>query len=356
MSYSEDITKKLEDVDLSKSEDNQEQSNEDQDEHSGAVALKPKTEKYKHNSHSSTYNISPRDLQLLDLSTTRFNSNRLLFVFNQLSAMINQGCYSNFYYYYDKFVDIKPVNYDLTCMLLYLESCVYMFHNNKEKCKNTIDKALKCVPMTKSPNQFFLDISSLMSWQCLNSDDYINLKKNLSDAFQIIHQDPVSTKGKSTGWNLINEARGCMPFIKGDDIDSVRMYEKTVIVLKRACDHFKFDVSKDGPFGFYFSSLKLAILYLKCGDHLQTIDILKPTMHELISAKEILENAEKCDYSLPDVLKMTYYLAKSDLSYRECNFCEALEFAMEAVSLCRRCKMMKEIEMANLRVTYLTKK
>ena len=283
----------------------------------------------------------------------QFRDIRLRHVFDRLSHVINRGQFERFYHYRNELLQLRPGDADLACIMLYLESCTYLFLQNEEKCEETTNNALMLVPATSAPSRFLVEIISLKCWLCLKNNRLNVLQGHLADAFQLIHQDPLTCSGKSAGWMHVNEARRMVPMLSGRDVDrSQRLRNQAISHYEKSLDHFNSDLSKDGPFGYYFAMIKLSQLRLACGDYMQTTD-LQPSEEEILEAEMRLREVENSSTPLPKLLRMNYCQARADLCFRRHNIPRALDYAEEACDIARTHKCIEELRFNTTRVTFL---
>jgi len=174
---------------------------------------------------------------------------------------------------------------------------------------------------------------------------------HLSDAFQVIHQDPVTCAGKSSGWMHVNEARRLNPMLTGSDAQrSLRLRHQAINHYQRALDNFQAERSKDGPFGYYFALIKLAQMKFCCGDYMQTVD-LQPPEEDIQDAELRLEEAASSSFPFPALLRMNLCMTRSDLCYRRHNIVRAVLYAEEAHAIATEAGCAEEQRFTQARLT-----
>lgn len=278
-----------------------------------------------------------------------YRNKQMKLVFDKLSSIINAGGFEAFKKHRDKIIQSRPGDADLMCILLYLEACTHLFKGNLRECERVVERAVELVPYTSNPSKVMVEIFSLKCWMYLKENKLNALECHLSDAAQIIAQDPMAVAGKAAGWLYVDEARRLIPLMTTNNL--VRSYsirDQAIQCLNKALEHFKYDDGKDGPFGYCFAQIKLSMLLLGCGELMQTTD-LQPTEAELVDTTKRLREVENSTIGLPAILKLQYCMAMSDLHYRRRNLARALNYSEEAFKLTKGLNLPEETRCAKAR-------
>jgi len=310
--------------------------------------------------HSAQKEIVTKQVSFVTAEKPR---KRLVIAFNYLSTLINQGEYSKFDTVSAELKMKFPTNYDLLCILGYLNASRELFRNDCDTAKQHIESTLKLVPKTSNPRYFTLELFTAKSRMYITRKKLEKLQTILDEAMMILESDPVGCTGRAAGWLYINDARNktaqmsCLNLRKpGSSGAYNKLFENARTSFQRAMTNFKRDGGKDGPFGFAYALCRLMILLLRCGDNGGTMGHVVPLEDDVKTAESYIRHLEESDIPIPKILEMHLRLAKCDYFYRRNNIIRALEHAEEASRIATDINMMEFTEHAQNRVMFLRSK
>ncbi|XP_063401409.1 uncharacterized protein LOC134685552 [Mytilus trossulus] len=284
----------------------------------------------------------------------------LLVAFNYLSTLINEGKFDIFQCYCDELKQKYTDDYDLNCLILYLQASRELFKADSDKAKKLISNALEIVPKTSNPQYFTTGLLSAKSRMFLSKRQFEKFQTTIDDAKMIVESEPLSYTGHAAGWLYLNDARysaiqiGCINFQQRNSSRACKLLHiKAKNSFKKSICHFQRDVGKDGPFGFGYALCRLIILLLRCGDNGRMMNILHPSSVDINTAAKYLNLLEDCIKDMPKMLKMHLHLAKSDYYFRIKMPQLALQYATSAHKLSKDLQMLEFSEHANNRIIEL---
>ncbi|XP_071081031.1 uncharacterized protein [Haliotis cracherodii] len=273
-------------------------------------------------------------------------------VFNILSNSLNKGDYSQFRDNSQKLMSCCRCPADVRCTVLYLQCCQSLFQNDLSQTKLLCQEASKLLQHTSNPLGFSVDILSKKAWRYFKLNKLSKLESCLRDAMQLIHQDPLSCSGKAAGWIFVDHARLLTSILEvASPRRSHNLRQQALRSLEEAIEHFKRENSNDGLFGQSLAFVKYASLLLQCGESMQFSGLNLNSL-SVEKAKDVLRIVEESEIGVPEILRVTYYTAMSDLRYRQQNVQRALEYAADASELSGRLGMCEEQRNAGTRVDF----
>lgn len=292
-------------------------------------------------------------------------SKYLMTAFNHLSSLINQGLYERFEHL-TKQMQVKfHADADMSCVLSYLLASRYLFGNNFELAKDSINAGLKLLPKTSNPKYFFVELYSAKTRMYITQKRLNKLESTLQDVKQVIESDRIGCRGRAAGWLYMNDGRNktaqmmLLNFTSGKQSAFTtydKLYNEAKDSFLRALTNFEQDGGKDGPFGTGFAVCRLAILLLQCGDNGSTMNILNPNQEDMTTAGKYLQSLEDSDIPISKILSLHYFLARSDYQFRRNNSVRALEYANSALAVAKELCLNEFVEQAHNRVSYLSRK
>ncbi|XP_052066266.1 uncharacterized protein LOC127705942 [Mytilus californianus] len=272
----------------------------------------------------------------------------LLVAFNYLSTLINEGKFDIFQCYCDGLKHKYTDDYDLNCLIMYLQASRELFRADSDKAKKLITNALEIVPKTSNPKYFTTELLSAKSRMFLSKRQFEKFQTTIDDAKMIVESDPLSCTGHAAGWLYLNDARysaiqiGCINFQQRNSARACKLlHSKAKNSFKKSICHFQRDVGKDGPFGFGYALCRLVILLLQCGDNGRMMDILHPSSGGIKTAEKYLKLLEEYIKDMPKMLKMHADLAKCDYYFRIKMPQLALQYATSAHKLSNDLQMLE---------------
>ncbi|XP_071120678.1 uncharacterized protein [Mytilus edulis] len=308
-------------------------------------------------------NSKSRKLFILKTLSTRpplEQHQHLLVAFNYLSTLINEGKFDIFQCYCDELRHKYTDDYDLNCLILYLQASRELFRKDSDKAKKLISKALEIVPKTSNPQYFTTGLLSAKSRMFLSKRQFEKFQTTIDDAKMIVESEPLSYTGHAAGWLYLNDARysaiqiGCINFQQRNSARACKLlHNKAKNSFKTSIYHFQRDVGKDGPFGFGYALCRLIILLLRCGDNGRMMDILHPSSVDIKTAAKYLNLLEDYIKDMPKMLKMHLDLAKCDYYSRIKMPQSALQYATSAHKLSKDLQMLEFSEHAYNRIIKL---
>ncbi|XP_046558046.1 uncharacterized protein LOC124267175 [Haliotis rubra] len=273
-------------------------------------------------------------------------------VFNILSNPLNKGDYSQFRDNSQKLMSCCRCPADVRFTVFYLQCCEALFQNDLSRTKVLCEEASKLLQHTSNPLGFSVDILSKKAWRYFKLNKLSKLESCLRDAMQLIHQDPLSCSGKAAGWIYVDHARLLTSVLAAaSPRRSHNLRQQALRSLEEAIEHFKRENSNDGLFGQSVAFVKYASLLLQCGENMQ-FSGMNLTPSSVDKAKDVLRFVEESELGVPEILRVTYYTAMSDLRYRQQNVQRALEYATDASELSGRLGMSQEQRHAVTRVDF----
>ncbi|XP_045162351.2 uncharacterized protein LOC123527131 [Mercenaria mercenaria] len=290
-------------------------------------------------------------------------SKRLTVAFNYLSTLINQGDFSKFEETSGKLQSRFSSNYDLMCIIGYLQTSRDLFQTNFDSAKSRIDSTMALVPKTTNPRYFLLELFTAKTRMYITRKKLEKLQTTLDEAVMILETDPVGCTGRAAGWLYINDARNKTAQLSCLNLRSPnacqvyeRLFESAKTSFQRSMTNFKRDGGKDGPFGFGYALCRLAILLLRCGDNGLTMNSLTPPADDIHTAGQYLNHLEDSDIAISKILDMHFRLAKCDFQFRRGNFVRALEHAQIGHDLATELRLFEFTEHAYNRLSFLKSK
>ncbi|XP_053396534.1 uncharacterized protein LOC128556228 [Mercenaria mercenaria] len=290
-------------------------------------------------------------------------STRLTMAFNYLSTLINQGEFSKFEETSDKLQSRFPSNYDLMCIIGYLQTSRDLFQTNFDSAKSHIDSTMALVPKTTNPRYFMLELFTAKTRKYITRKKFEKFQTTLDEALMILETDPVGCTGRAAGWLYINDARNKTTQLSCLNLRSPNacqvyehLFESAKTSFQRSMTNFKRDGGKDGPFGFGYALCRLAILLLRCGDNGLTMNSLTPPADDIHTAGQYLNHLEDSDIAISRILDMHFRLAKCDYQFRRGNFVRALEHAQIGHDLTTELRLFEYKEHAYNRLSFLKSK
>lgn len=284
----------------------------------------------------------------------------LLVAFNYLSTLINEGKFDIFQCYCDGLKHKYTDDYDLNCLILYLQASRELFRIDSDKAKKLISNALEIVPKTSNPQYFTTELLSAKSRMFLSRRQFEKFQTTIDDGKMIVESDTLSCTGHAAGWLYLNDARysaiqiGCINFQQRNSARACKLlHNKAKNSFKKSICHFQRDVGKDGPFGFGYALCRLIILLLRCGDNGRMMDILHPSSVDIKTAAKYLNLLEDYIKDMPKMLKMHLDLAKCDYYFRIKMPQLALQYATSAHKLSNDLQMLEFSEHAYNRLIKL---
>ncbi|WAR13688.1 hypothetical protein MAR_003793 [Mya arenaria] len=288
---------------------------------------------------------------------------RLVVAFNYLSTLINQGEYTKFE---DTTTQLRvrfPRNYDLLCILGYLQASRDLFKTDFDSAKRRINDTMALVPKTSNPRYFTLELFTAKTRMYITQKKLEKLQTTLEEAMMILETDPLGCTGRAAGWLYINHARNmtaqlsCLNLSKPGAFNVYNgIFNTAKTSFQRSMTNFKRDGGKDGPFGFGYALCRLVILLLRCGDNGRTMGLIKPPDDDVISAEKYMRHLEDSDIPIPKILEMHSRLAKCDYFFHRNHFTRAFEHATEAHNLATTMNLLEFTEHAHNRMSFLNSK
>ncbi|KAL4220812.1 hypothetical protein ACF0H5_019080 [Mactra antiquata] len=302
--------------------------------------------------------------EMLPISVTSTRTERprkrLAVAFNYLSTLINQGEFVKFQDVSSKLQKQFPCNYDLMCIIGYLQTSRDLFQTNFDSAKKNINATLALVPKTSNPRYFTLEIFTAKTRMYITRKKLEKLQTALDEAMMILETDPVGCTGRATGWLCINHARNktaqltCLNLSKPSALATYEnLFQRAKSCFQRSMTNFKMDGGKDGPFGFGYALCRLVILLLRCGDNGLTMDILTPPEDDVQSAGQYLQHLEDSEIAISKILEMHFRLAKCDYQFRRHKCIRALEHAHIAFDIASDMNLLEFKKHAHNRVSNL---
>lgn len=288
---------------------------------------------------------------------------RLTVAFNYLSTLINQGDFDKFKEVSSQLQTRFSGNFDLMCIIGYLQTSRDLFQTNFDSAKSHIDSTMALVPKTSNPRYFMLELFTAKTRMYITQKKLEKLQTTLDEAMMILETDPVGCTGRAAGWLYINDARNktaqlsCLNLRNPNALKVYgRLFENAKSSFQRSMTNFKRDGGKDGPFGFGYALCRLVILLMRCGDNGLTMNTLTASADDIHTAGNYLHHLEDSDIVIPKILDMHFRLAKCDYQFRRDNHVRALEHAQIAFELATEMNLLEFTEHAYNRVSFLKSK
>ncbi|XP_064603188.1 uncharacterized protein LOC135468721 [Liolophura sinensis] len=282
------------------------------------------------------------------------SSKQLRHIFNRLSTMLNSGNVREFAATCDAILGKGCINFDVRCIVKYLQACRLSFNDSFVAAKMVIKDGKDISRKTSSPVQYMVYLLSCQCWIYIKSKKFAKLNSCLTDAEQLISTNSVLCQGMAAGWIRLDRAQYILPLITS------KYPEKASGLIKRVCalldqgrEQFQREESRDGPYGIAYSLILKAIVLLRCGSVMDTLRL--PVSDEDIHEAEILlAEADASEIGLPQVLRAIYYIAMSDLNVRRGRLARAQEYAHQALEVATSLTLPEFLRKAEARIDYLT--
>lgn len=288
---------------------------------------------------------------------------RLTVAFNYLSTLINQGDFVKFEEVSNKLRSQFSRNYDIMCIIGYLQTSRDLFQTDFDSAKRSINSTMALVPKTSNPRYFTLELFTAKTRMYITQKRLEKLQATLDEAMMILETDPVGCTGRAAGWLYINDARNkiaqmsCLNLKNSAGLKVYeRLFENAKTSFLRAMTNFNRDGGKDGPFGFAYALCRLVILLLRCGDNGLTMNSLTPSLDDKQTAGQYLQHLEDSEVVISRILDMHFRLAKCDFQFRRGNCVRALEHAQVAYNLATEMRLLEFTEHAYNRISFLKPK
>lgn len=281
------------------------------------------------------------------------SSKQLCCIFNRLSTMLNNGNTRDFSATCDAILGRSCVNFDVHCIVKYLQACRHSFNENFAAAKMVIKEGKDISKKTSSPVQYIVYLLSCQCWIYIKSKRFEKLNSCLTDAEQLISTNTVLCQGMATGWIRLDRAKYVLPLITSKyPKKAPRLIKRVCSLLDQALEQFQREKSRDGPYGIAYSLILKAIVLLRCGSVMDTVAL--PVSDEDVREAEILlAQADSSEIGLPQVLRATYYNAMSDLNVRRGKLVRAKEYAEQALEVATSLSLPEFLREAEARIGYL---
>jgi len=270
-------------------------------------------------------------------------------LFDSLSSFVNDQDFDRYELATVKYSSKAERDPDTACLILYLDACKCAIQSDFASCKRTIAHSLDVAALTSAPNRFFVMCLSVRTWVHLKRRRLAKVSSSLSDALNVIGQDPVTCSGMTAGWIYVNEAKLLTATMTSSLRHAHSIRQRAIGAMERALDQFRLDESADGPYGRNFASVKLASLLVACDDRLAWIDVVEPTDADLAKADQLLAFVDDSITGICSILKPLFLIAQSDRKFRSGNLRRAVELAKDAEDLALRSGLKEEEELARIR-------
>ena len=272
-------------------------------------------------------------------------------MFDKVYDLINSG---DFERVSEQFSNIcaQPRDADIRCVLLYMEASAHLYKGNLKESNRALKLLLKLIPFTSTPSIVIMEAFSLKCWISIKENAPWAIGEHIRDAVQTAILDPVRCSGRALAWIFVKEAERLCALLSNDDLS--RSYQHRAEAMKclyKALGNFQIEDNNEGLVGSCLVSIRLASVILACGDTMQAID-LQPAESEIRDVSCRLREVENRLHELPDILRLQFYIAKSDLHFRRHDLGCALNRAEDALSLGKLLELPYETRVAQSRFNF----
>lgn len=272
-------------------------------------------------------------------------------IFDLLSNSVNDQHFDHYFHAKNQLSTRASRDPDTKCLILYMDACKSAIKSDFSAANQVIDESLRLATVGSSaPNKFCALFLSVRVWINLKRRKLNKADRALTEALNVVSQDPVTCSGMTAGWLYVDEAKLLMARMTSTMRHADVIRRRAVTAMERAIEQFRRDDSADGPYGVNFASVKLASLLLACDDQLTLVDLVDPTDDDVTRADALLTSVDDSASGIPAILKPLFLVALADRKFRSGNVRRAVELAADAAEMAARTELGEEEVLAGVRV------
>ena len=279
-------------------------------------------------------------------------------VFDTLNTAFNKGALP---------VTFLPSDPNVKCIVLYLKACDALYKTQTEDAERYIELAEAAVNDTDSPMFMTGEIFTQKTWLCLRTNRLGMMERLLEEHEQFLLANPNIWSNKATGWFYFDFGRFYVRMMSVTKPSRHQMHkrsraysktaydvykDKATRCLRKSIDHFSHSDSSDGPIGMGFAISLLASVELDCVTEFGYLNkgVIENNVSESV---KLLQTVANLYDEIPDILKTSYLLSKSDLCFRKNEISRAKELVKECVDLSDRLCLQDELRECKKRLRLL---
>ena len=280
-------------------------------------------------------------------------------VFDTLNTEFNKGTLP---------VTHLPSEPNVKCIVLYLKACDALYKTQTEDAERYIKLAEAAVGDTDCPMFMKGEIFTQKTWLCLRTNRLGMMERLLEEHEQFLLAHPNVWSHKAAGWFYFDYGRFYVRMMTvtkpprpqrqtrspANSKTAYEVYkEKAMRCLRKSVDYFAHSNSSDGPIGMGFAISLLASVELGCVTEFDYLNRGHVVENNVTEAVKLLQTVANLYDELPDILKTSYLLSKSDLCFRRKDFGRAKELVNECAVLSDRLSLQDELKECRKRLHLL---
>ena len=270
-------------------------------------------------------------------------------VFDTLNTAFNKGTLP---------VTHLPSDPNVKCIVLYLKACDALYKTQNEDAERYINLAEAAVDDTDCPVFMRGEIFTPKTWLCLRTNRLGVMEQLLEENEQFLLANPNIWSNKAAGWFYFDYGRFNVRMMavtkpsrnerpRGSQRFRQTAYEvyqdKAKRCLRKSIDYFAHSDSSDGPIGMGFSISLLASVELDCVTEFSYLNRIVKRCN-ISEAEKLLQTVADLYDEIPDILKTSYMLSKSDLCFRKNELHVAKELVKECAELSDKLCLQDELK------------
>ena len=280
-------------------------------------------------------------------------------VFDTLNTEFNKGTLP---------VTHLPSEPNVKCIVLYLKACDALYKTQTEDAERYIKLAEAALNDTDCPAFMKGEIFTQKTWLCLRTNRLGMMERLLEEHEQFLLAHPNVWSHKAAGWFYFDYGRFYVRMMSvtkpprpqrqtrspANSKTAYEVYkEKAIRCLRKSVDYFAHSDSSDGPIGMGFAISLLASVELGCVTEFDYLNRGHLVENNVSEAVKLLQTVANLYDELPDILKTSYLLSKSDLCFRRNEFGRAKELVNECAVLSDRLCLQDELKECRKRLRLL---
>ena len=271
--------------------------------------------------------------------------------FDSLNDKVNNGYLE---------ISLFPTDPDEACITYHLQACDKLYHNDTDAAELLIAKASQAANESKHQMQLRGEVFTAKTWLCLITGRTGKMLDLLQQHEQLLDFMPGMWSSTARGWFYHDYARCYLKLLNlgsRKHIKAKKYYKQQALKsARKAIEHFKESDNSDGPLGIGYSASLVIDALLEATDILD-VSALDISTDDIKEAEKVCQFIERqFDPDIPPVLKCSYLLNRSCLSYRKHEIQDALALARKSLKLAREINVHNIIRLAEKLIDMIQRK